>query len=296
MIAFDPGRNPDVASARRMIADLLRKDGIESAALDARLLVGHALGLDHAGLSAAQSRALSGAEIEAIAASVTRRLGREPIARILGQKEFWGLPLRVSAETLVPRPETETVVEAALAAIDRSSPHWRNDALRVADLGTGTGALLLALLTEMPSALGIGTDLSLAALATAHGNAADLDLAERCVFVACHFGAALDGGFDLVVSNPPYVATADMAGLSPEVQHDPRLALDGGPDGLDAYRTIAADAERLVGPSGRMVVEIGAGQAGAVAAIMEKKGLASDAPPRPDLAGIARALTFRRIP
>lgn len=297
MIAFDPGRNPDVLSARRMIADLLRKDGVESAELDARILVGHVLGLDHARLSAAQSRVLTGTEIEAIAALVTRRLDREPVARILGQKEFWGLPLHLSADTLVPRPETEIVVEAALAAIERISPQARRQALHVADLGTGSGAILLALLTEMPSAFAIGTDLSLAALATARGNAILLDLAARCAFVASHYGAALNGCFDLAVSNPPYIATADISGLPPEVRrHDPRLALDGGTDGLDAYRAIAGDAKRLVRPGGLLVVEVGAGQAGPVTAILEKAGLASAASPRPDLAGIARAVTFQRKP
>jgi release factor glutamine methyltransferase len=292
MTLLDSGRQHDVGAVRRLAADLLRKDGIESAELDARLLIGHALALDHAGLAAAQLRILSGDEIGRIAALITRRLHREPVARIVGQKEFWGLPLRLSPETLVPRPETEIVVEAALTALRASDS--RRKSLRVVDLGTGSGALLLALLSELPTAFGIATDLSVAALATAHDNALHLGLAGRCAFVACQFGDALTGGFDLVVSNPPYVATAGIASLPAEVRdHDPHLALDGGRDGLDAYRRIAADAARLLPPDGWLVLEIGAGQANMVAAIMRAAGMVNDSPPRPDLAGIDRALTFR---
>jgi release factor glutamine methyltransferase len=158
-----------------------------------------------------------------LAALATRRLERKPVARILGVKEFWGLPLRLNDATLVPRPETETVVEAALAAIDSTGS--RDRALRIADLGTGSGALLIALLTELPNAAGIGTDVSRDALAAARGNAGRLGVAARTEFAICDFGAALTGGFDLVVSNPPYIASADIGTLSPEVRHDPRSAL-----------------------------------------------------------------------
>ena len=292
MTLLDGGRQYDVGAVRRLAADLLRKDGIESAELDARLLIGHALGLDHAGLAAAQSRILSGDEIGRIAEFITRRLHREPVARIVGQKEFWGLPFRLSPETLVPRPETETVVEAALAALGSSDSHRKN--LRIVDLGTGSGAVLLALLSDLPAAFGVATDVSIAALTTAHDNAMRLGLAERCAFVACQFGEALTDGFDLVVSNPPYVASAGIALLPAEVRdHDPHLALDGGRDGLDAYRRIANDAARLLRSNGRLVLEIGAGQAHMVAATMRVAGLVNDSPPCPDLAGIDRALTFR---
>jgi release factor glutamine methyltransferase len=295
MILLDSDRQLDVASVRRLAVDILRKDGIEMAELDARLLIGHALALDHAGLAAAQSRILSGDETGRIAALITRRLQREPVARIVGQKEFWGLPLFLSPETLVPRPETEIVVEAALAAINSSDR--RRERLRMADLGTGSGALLLALLTELPTAFGIATDLSVAALTTAHDNALRLGLAERCAFVACQFGDALNGGFDLVVSNPPCIATAGIAMLPPEVRdHDPHVALDGGHDGLDSYRRIAAGTARLLRPGGWLVIEIGAGQADRVASIMRAAGLIGDSPARPDLAGIDRALTFRLSP
>jgi release factor glutamine methyltransferase len=285
------GLGPGVAvtAARRLLAENFRQEGIGSADLDARLLVGYALGLDHTALAAAADRMLGPAEVDAIAALAARRLGGEPVARLLGRKEFWGLPLRIGAATLVPRPESETLVEAALASIEASDRPTR--ALRVADLGTGSGALLLALLCELPQASGVGTDLSSAALAIARDNAGALGLAQRAFFVACDFGAALQDSFDLVVCNPPYIRTGEIAALAPEVrEHDPRVALDGGADGLVSYRTIAADAPRLLAQDGRLVVELGAGQAEAVTALFTQAGLIVGSPTH-DLAGIARALT-----
>ena len=278
-----------VTAARRLLADRLRNQGVESADLDARLLVGHALGLDHTALAAAAGRMLLPAEVDAIDRLAARRLGGEPVARILGRKEFWGLPLAVSAATLVPRPDSETLVEAALAAIDATGGRMR--ALRLADLGTGSGALLLALLSELHQARGVGTDLCPAALAVARQNADALGLAARASFVACDFGAALHGSFDLVVCNPPYVQTGEIAALAAEVrEHDPRLALDGGADGLDGYRAIADDAPRLLARGGRLVVELGAGQAAAVTDVFTRAGMNVD-PPLRDIADIARALT-----
>ena len=215
-----------VAEARRALAAAFREAGLESPELDARLLVGHALGLDHAALAASPGRALTSQEQKAINSLEQRRLAREPVAHLLGTSEFWGLPLQVTSATLVPRPDTETLVEAALAAIDEGGPRTRP--LRIADLGTGTGALLLALLSEVPNALGVGIDMSMEALTVARSNAERLGLAPRARFVRGHFGAALAGGFDLVVSNPPYIPSGDIAGLSPEVRFDPRAALDGG--------------------------------------------------------------------
>jgi len=180
--------------------------------------------------------------------------------------------LRISEATLVPRPETETVVEAALAAIDSGGP--RNRPLRIADLGTGSGALLVALLTELPNADGVGTDISVDALTTARDNARRLELDRRAHFVACDFGAALSGPFDLVVSNPPYVVSSDIADLAPEVRRDPRRALDGGADGLDCYRTIAGQVARLLKPGGDLVVELGFGQEAPVSAMFRAAGLA----------------------
>jgi release factor glutamine methyltransferase len=284
-----------VEAARRSLAQRLRHRGLDTPELDARLLVAHALGLDHAALAAQSRRVLTTAETDAVSALAARRLAHEPVARILGRKEFWGLDLALDAQTLLPRPETESVVEAALAAITGESPLLR--ALRIADLGTGSGALLLALLSELPSAFGIGTDISLAALDCARGNADALGLGGRASFVACDYGSALEGPIDLVVSNPPYVAHGDIAALQPEVRDfDPGRALDGGPDGLDGYRAIAADARRLLAPAGILVVELGWGQLGAVTTLFAGAAFAPAAPPRHDLAGIPRALIMRALP
>jgi release factor glutamine methyltransferase len=279
-----------VADARHALAGTFRSAGLDTPDLDARILVGHALGLDHAALAANAQRILNAGETSTIEALERRRTGGEPVARIVGIKEFWGLPLRVTPATLVPRPDTETVVEAALAAIEAGGSRQR--ALRIADLGTGTGALLLALLSELPNALGIATDLSVAALGVARDNARQLKLDARARFAVCDFGAALRGGFDLVVVNPPYVASGELAGLSAEVRHDPQLALDGGVDGLSAYRALAADARRLIVPGGHLVVELGAGQDAAVTTLFRTAGLEC-LPARPDLLGIARALPVR---
>jgi len=282
-----------IDQARRRLGQSFRQHGLDSPDLDARLLVGHALGLDHAMLAREASRTLAAPEATAITALAARRLGREPIARIVGAKEFWGLFLKLNAETLVPRPETETVVEAALDALGEQG---RARALRVADLGTGSGALLLALLSECPAATGVGTDLSAGAIACAHDNARALDLAGRASFIVGDYGSALAGGFDLVVSNPPYVRHADIAVLQPEVRaFDPPRALDGGIDGLDAYRTIAADARRLLAPDGVLVAELGAGQWDAVASLFAAAGLAVG-PPRHDLSAVARALLAKPLP
>jgi release factor glutamine methyltransferase len=291
-LELDPQRT--IAAARRALARSFRQAGLATPELDARALVGHALGLDHAALASQSARPLTAAQAQAIASAATRRLGREPVARILGEKEFWGLSFKLNAATLVPRPETETVVEAALAGLDRRQA--RSQPLAIADLGTGSGALLLALLNELPHARGIGTDVSAAALACARANAVALGLAGRAAFVACDYAAALRGPFDLVVSNPPYLAREEIAALAPEVRDfDPLAALDGGCDGLAAYRAIAASARRLLAPDGRLVLELGIGQLAAVARLLAQAGLKSDAA-RPDLAGIPRALVAEPSP
>jgi release factor glutamine methyltransferase len=281
-----------IAAARRSLARQFRDAGLDSPDLDARILVGHALVLDHAALAAQAERRLTGDEADTVAALARRRLNREPVARIVGAKEFWGLPIALNADTLVPRPETETIVEAALAALGDA----RDQPLRIADLDTGSGALLLALLHELPAARGVGTDISAAALACARANAAALSLGSRAAFVACDHGAALGGGFDLVVANPPYVASGAIAGLEPEVRDfDPRRALDGGADGLTAYRAIAADAKRLLAPDGSLVLELGAGQLDAVRSLTVAAGLAP-AGAHNDLSGVARALVVKVSP
>ena len=281
-----------VAQARRAVAEQFRAAGIESPELDARVLIGHALGLDHAGLAAAATQQLSDPVASDIERSAARRLSGEPVARIVGKKEFWSLPLAVTPAVLVPRPETETVVELALALLDQGGERTR--ALRFADLGTGSGAILLALLSELPNAQGIGTDIDASALGVARANARQLHLGARAEFVVSDYATALEGPFGLVVSNPPYVASADIAGLAPEVRdHDPRHALDGGADGLAAYRAIAADALRLLKPAGHLVVEIGAGQEREVGELFAAAGLAI-AGTRHDLSGMARAIAARK--
>jgi release factor glutamine methyltransferase len=280
-----------VSAARRALTEQFRTAGLDSPELDARILVGHALALDHAGLAAAGARGLDAAEWASITAFAGRRLAREPVARIIGSKEFWSLKLRVDSTTLVPRPETETVVEAALAAIDGGGS--RSRPLQIADLGAGSGALLLALLAELPNACGVGTDSSIGALRIARENAKRLRLA-RAAFAACDMSAALRGPFDLIVSNPPYIATGDIATLAAEVRdHDPRLALDGGADGFDYYRAIAATAPALLKPAGALVVELGEGQAHAVTALFAAAGLEA-CQPSIDLGGVPRALVARR--
>jgi release factor glutamine methyltransferase len=280
-----------IAETRRALAARFRAAGIESADLDARVLIGHALGVDHAALAADSARIINPTELSAIDALAQRRLNHEPVARIVGQKEFWSLPLRLNSATLVPRPETETVVEAALAAIDARGA--RSRPLRIADLGTGSGALALALQSELPGAFVVGADLSIEALVRARDNARALGL-DRATFVACNMTAALRGPFDLIVSNPPYIASGDIAGLDPEVRaYDPLLALDGGPDGLDAYRTIAAEVPALLAPNGVLVVELGIGQVEPVAALFAAAGLAP-LPPRSDLGGVLRALVAEK--
>jgi release factor glutamine methyltransferase len=276
-----------VSAARRALTEQFRAAGLDSPELDARILVGHALALDQAGLAAASARILDARERATIAAFADRRLAREPVARIVGSKEFWSLKLRVDPTTLVPRPETETIVEMALAAIDTGGSRLRP--LQIADLGTGSGALLLALLAEMPNVFGIGTDTSIGALRTARDNARCLQF-PRAAFVACDMSAALAGPFDLIVSNPPYIASGDIAVLAPEVRdYDPRPALDGGADGLDYYRAIAAAVPALLKPAGFLIVELGEGQAQAVAALFAAAGLTTP-PPRADLGGMPRAL------
>ena len=280
-----------VAEARRALAAQFHLAGLDSPDLDSRILLGHALGLDHAALVAAAGRRLGADEESGIFALAGRRLAGEPVARILGYKEFWSLPLRVDSLTLVPRPETETVVEAALAAIDAGGPRSRN--LRIADLGTGSGALILALLSELPNAFGVGTDTSTKALVVARDNAHRLALS-RAKFISCDMAAALCGPFDAIVSNPPYIASGDIATLAPDVRDfDPHLALDGGTDGLDFYRAIAAAAPALLAPGGALVVELGIGQAEPVADLFAAVGLAP-APPQPDLNGTLRALVARK--
>jgi release factor glutamine methyltransferase len=284
-----------VETARRLLTARFKSASIDSAELDARILVGAVLGLDLTGVITAASRPLTSDESIRLEDFTRRRLAGEPVARILRLKEFWGLPLQLSAATLVPRPDTETVVELALEMLRACAPVGRP--LRIADLGTGSGAILLALLSERPDAFGYGTDISVEALRTAQRNAVDLGLASRAEFVACDYAAALSGTFDLIVSNPPYIRSADIAGLATEVRaHDPIRALDGGIDGLDAYRALIPQAARLLAPAGVLAVEVGQGQSGDVEQLMTAAGLLREGHPKTDLAGIRRAVAGRKPP
>jgi release factor glutamine methyltransferase len=285
-----PGLKADASIAETigLVAASFTLAKIEAPEADARLLVGHALYLGRAQLVVQSDRLLEAREINAISALAARRLKHEPVARILGRKEFWSLEMQVTPDVLVPRPETETIVESALDALAMGG--LRMEKLRILDIGTGSGALLLALLSELPNAVGTGTDISSAALDVARANATRHDLAARCVFVTCDGASAVNGPFDLVVSNPPYIAKNEIASLPPEVRdYDPVLALDGGNDRLDLYRAIATDAPRLLAPGGRLIVELGAGQEPAVRAVFAAAGLMVGTV-RNDLAGIARAL------
>ena len=293
MRANEPGQS--IESVRRALAARFKSAQMDCPELDARSLVGAALGLDLTDLIAAAAQPLTRDESARIEGFARRRIAGEPVARILGFKEFWGLPLLLSPATLVPRPDTETVVELALEI-------WRGDRPpdsqpRIADLGTGSGAILLALLSELPEAAGIGTDISAAALRAASRNAARLGLASRAAFVACNYAAALSGMFDLVVSNPPYIRSAEIASLSREVRdYDARDALDGGTDGLDAYRGLVPQAAGLLAPGATLVVEAGIGQSGHIEGLMAAAGLMLERPARADLAGIPRAVAGRKPP
>jgi release factor glutamine methyltransferase len=260
---------PTREQALRDLRRALSEAGFETAALDARLLVLAALAISPTDLIARPDTALTPDETERLAALARRRLAHEPVARIVGEREFWGLPFRLSPETLVPRPDTETVVETALDLLPD-----RQARLAVVDFGTGSGCILTALLHEMPQALGLGVDRSVGALRTARLNAHVNGVGDRSLFAASDWAGAVRGPFDLIVSNPPYIASAAIPGLDAEVrEHDPLPALDGGADGLDAYRVLLGEAGRLLRPGGLAVLEIGYDQAAALRQLAQAHGL-----------------------
>ncbi len=270
----------------RAAASRLRTAGIESANLDARLLLGHALGLGPVEVIAAPEREIDPGQIASIERLMARRAAGEPVARIMGVKEFWSRDFKLSPQTLVPRPETETLVEAALGTVsDRAAP------LRILDLGVGSGILLGALLLELPRSWGVGVDLDFDAARMAQENFAALAISDRAQTICGNWADAIEGRFDLVVSNPPYIPSGEIAGLAAEVrEHDPAGALDGGADGLNSYRAIVADLPRVLAAEGRAVLELGAGQEPAVAAIARSAHLRVNGPARCDLSGQPRAL------
>jgi release factor glutamine methyltransferase len=271
---------------RRQCTERLRAAGVENPVLDARVLLAHALGSDTTELVARPNFPIDAAACARAAGAIERRIAGEPVARIVGRKEFWSRSFALSAATLVPRPESETVVEAALAA----KPD-RKAALRVLDLGTGCGALLAAILLERPNAFGIGVDRSVDAVAVARVNVDALGLSARARFACGDWGTALAGIFDVVVCNPPYISTASIPTLPREVrEHDPVSALDGGADGLAAYRAIFSDLPRLLAPAGIAVLEFGEGQEHIVSKLARERGLTLNGTLHRDLGGRPRAL------
>ncbi|WP_371347366.1 peptide chain release factor N(5)-glutamine methyltransferase [Ancylobacter sp. IITR112] len=277
------------ALLRAFVADFAAA-GMEAPEREARALLRTGLGLADLDLIARADQPVGPDDEARLRALAARRAAGEPLARLTGRREFWSLDLALAPDTLVPRPETETLVEAALALFpDRTAP------LRLLDLGTGSGALLAALLSEFPAALGVGVDLSLGAARQARENLGTLGLSARSAVLVGHWGEALRGGFDLVVSNPPYIPSTDIPALEREVRaHDPLLALDGGPQGLDAYRALAKALPSLLVAGGYAVLELGIGQEQQVAGLLAADGLAIQGPARPDLAGIARAIVARK--
>lgn len=275
---------PTVREVRRLLAQRLLRAGSHSAGLDARLLVEGSLGAENPD----PGMILPAEALARLDRFAARRMAGEPVWRILGEREFWGLPFRLSPATLEPRPDSETIVEAALKELAER----RGEPLSVLDLGTGTGCLLIALLSELPNATGLGVDLSEEAALTAANNAALNGVSARAGFRTGNWTEGLTGRFDLIVSNPPYIPSSDIAGLSVEVRdHDPLLALDGGQDGLAPYRIFARTLPALLAPEGRIVFEIGAGQGPDVVALMRAGGL-EFLGGRNDLGGHERALIF----
>jgi release factor glutamine methyltransferase len=266
-------------------ARCLAAAGIPGARREARLILAHALGIQPVTILGYPERAV--ADTRRFDSLIARRAAREPLSHLTGRREFWSLDFEVTPATLDPRADSETLVEAALAAIqDREAP------LSIADFGTGTGCLLLALLSELPNAKGLGIDIVEETLAVARRNAARLGLAERALFAIGDWCDSLSGPFDLIVSNPPYIPAGEIAGLQPEVaEFEPRRALDGGADGLDAYRRLGPDFYRLLRPGGRAVLEFGLGQGAAVAGLMSAEGLIPQGFSS-DIAGRERCLTL----
>lgn len=275
--------SPTLVSLWTQVRRQLEEAGVESPVMDARLLVEAGAGVSRLDIITDPRRAVGEAQVEAVAALAARRAGREPMGYILGRKHFWTLDLMVGPDVLIPRPETEMLVEAALRRLPTDRP------ARVLDLGTGSGAILLAVLAERPLATGLGVDSSTGALAIAVANAAALALESRAAFQLGDWATGLEGRFDLALSNPPYIATGALPSLAAELSFEPRAALDGGEDGLAAYRAMIPSLPALLAPGGGFALEVGQGQAEAVASSARAAGLRV-APHLHDFNGIARVV------
>ena len=278
--------NTSRRQAMRLLADAFAGAGIEDPSIDARLLLCAAAGFDHVALIRDPDLPIEEEAAELARAMAQRRLAREPVSRILGQRSFWSFDLLVTPAVLDPRPDTETVVDGALEVLGER----QGEALSILDLGTGSGAILCALLDIFPNGRGLGVDLSPGACAVARENLARCELNQRGEVRQGGWSAGLPGPYDLVVSNPPYIESGALAGLDPEVRlFDPMRSLDGGPDGLTAYRDIAALLPALVAPGGFAILEVGQGQAQAVMDLLTGCGL-RDVRAKRDLAGVERAV------
>jgi release factor glutamine methyltransferase len=276
-----------VEDALRGATIALGAAGIEEPHREARILLAHALGVDLGGLLRRRSGPIGRAEEECFERMVARRADRVPVALILGHREFWSIDFLVTPDTLIPRPESELIIEAALGL------HADRKVGRILDLGTGTGCLLLAALTEFSDAWGLGVDRSEAAAAVALRNAKRLGLSDRAAIMVGGWTEAITGRFDLLVCNPPYIEAADIARLMPEVAlHEPHLALDGGPDGLGPYRLLFPDLHRRLAPGGTALFEFGLGQSAALLDLARQAGLTVLAV-REDLAGHPRVMILR---
>jgi release factor glutamine methyltransferase len=282
-----------LAEAARAAQQALNAAGVEDAGRDARLLTAAAAGVSTADIIGRPEQLLSAEAQARLRRMIERRSAREPVSRILGEREFYGRPFALSEATLDPRPDSETLIGAALELAMQEG--WGEAPIRILDIGTGTGCLLLTLLAELPNATGLGTDISEEALATAQRNAQALGLADRAAFARHDMLDDVAGPFDLVVSNPPYIASGDIPGLAPEVhQFDPHAALDGGPDGLAFYRQISQVLDKVL--RGWVVLEVGMGQADAVALLLQQafvKTLHAELRRYDDLGGHTRCVALR---
>src|SRR5579859_3885057 len=278
-----------IGESLRAATARLTEAGIDGARLDARLLLAEALGKDGTWLFNHANDELDASVEAAFAALVEKRLARQPVSLILGRREFWSLDFTVTRDTLAPRPDSETLIEAVLAELPD-----RNRSLSLLDLGTGTGCLLLSLLSELPAARGTGVDLNPATLAVAKNNAERLGLSGRAEFVLSDWWQKISGRYHVILSNPPYIPSGDIDALDPEVaKFEPLGALDGGADGLDAYRRLAAGAGNFLAEQGVIAFEVGAKQAQDVASLLTEAGFAVRQV-RKDLAGIERCVVAGR--